>query len=294
MQRYHLGRFSVARIGFGAMQLPGPGVFGPPRDRDQALAVLRRAVELGVDHIDTAQFYGPGVANELIREALHPYPDTLALVSKVGGRRDGKGNWLAVHDPDELRRDIEQNLRSLDVDQLAAVNLRVMDTDSDEPNQPGTLRPEQFEGQLAAMIKARDEGQIAGVGLSNVTLDHLLFALEDTEIVCVQNALNLVDRASQPVLDACAERGIAFVPFFPLGSAFAADNPVLGNPIVRRTAERLGRSPAQIALAWTLTLAPNVLLIPGTSSVRHLEDNMAVADIDLDDDTVAELNAVAG
>jgi len=273
------------------MQLPGPGVFGPPRDRDEALAVLRRAVELGVDHVDTAQFYGPDVANELIREALFPYPDNLALVSKVGARRDDKGGWLAAHEPDELRRDIEENLRSLGVDQLAAVNLRVMDTESDEPNRPGKLRPEQFDTQLTAMIRARDQCLIAGIGLSNITLDHLRAALEATEIVCVQNALNLVDRSSQPVLDECTRRSIAFVPFFPLGSAFAPDNPVLGNPVVRRTAERLGRTPAQIALAWTLTLAPNVLLIPGTSSVRHLEENMAVADIDLDDDTVAELNA---
>ena len=273
------------------MQLPGPGVFGPPRDRDEALTVLRRAVELGVDHIDTAQFYGPGVANELVREALFPYPDNLALVSKVGARRDEKGGWLPAHQPDELRSGIEENLRSLGADQLAAVNLRVMDTESDEPNRPGKLHPEQFDAQLTAMIRARDEGLIAGIGLSNITLDHLRAALEATEIVCVQNALNLVDRSSQPVLDECTRRSIAFVPFFPLGSAFAPDNPVLGNAVVRRTAERLGRTPAQIALAWTLTLAPNVLLIPGTSSVRHLEENMAVADIDLDDDTVAELNA---
>jgi pyridoxine 4-dehydrogenase len=292
VQEFSLGRFSVARIGFGAMQLPGPGVVGPPRDREQALAVLRRAVELGVDHIDTAQFYGPDVANELIREALHPYPDDLALVSKVGARRDDKGNWLPVHEPAELRRDIEQNLRSLGVDQLAAVNLRIIDTDSDEPNQQAALREGEFGSALAAMIKARDDGLIAGIGLSNITVDHLLSALERTEIVCVQNALNLVDRASQPVLDECTARGIAFVPFFPLGSGFAVDNPVLGNVVVRHAAERLGRTPAQIALAWTLTLAPNILLIPGTSSVRHLEDNMAVADIQLDDDTVAQLNAV--
>ena len=294
MQRFPLGGFSVSRIGFGAMQLPGPGVFGPPRDREQALAVLRRAVELGVDHIDTAQFYGPDVANQLIREALSPYPDNLALVSKVGARRDDKGGWLPAHRPDELRRDIEQNLRTLDVDQLAAVNLRVTDTEADQPNQPANLRREHFDAQLTAMINARDQGLIAGVGLSNITLEHLLVALDRTEIVCVQNALNLVDRLSQPVLEECTRRGIAFVPFFPLGSAFAADNPVLGNPVVRRTAERLARTPAQIALAWTLTLAPNVLLIPGTSSVRHLEENMAVADIELDDGTVAELNAVAG
>jgi aryl-alcohol dehydrogenase-like predicted oxidoreductase len=268
-------------------------VFGPPRDHDQAIAVLRRAIELGVDHIDTAQFYGPDVANELIREALHPYPEDLALVSKVGGGRDDTGAWLAAHEPDELRDSIEANLRTLGVDRLAAVNLRLMDPDSEDPSQPGRLNPELFDRQLTAMIKARDDGLIAGIGLSNITVEHLRIALQRTEIVCVQNAYNLVDRTSQPVLDMCVEHGIAFVPFFPLGSGFTADNPVLGNPVVRRAAEELGRTPAQIALAWTLACAPNVLLIPGTSSVRHLEENLAVADIELDEDTVEELTAQA-
>jgi pyridoxine 4-dehydrogenase len=274
------------------MQLPGPGVFGPPRDHGQAIAVLRRAVELGVDHIDTAQFYGPDVANELIREALHPYGADLALVSKVGGRRDDTGGWLPAHEPEELRRGIEDNLRTLGVDRLAAVNLRVMDPEAD-PSQPGRVNPELFDRQLTAMIQARDDGLIAGIGLSNITIEHLQIALGRTEIVCVQNAFNLVDRTSQPVLGECAERGIAFVPFFPLGSGFAADNPVLGNPVVRRKAEELGRTPAQIALAWTLAYSPNILLIPGTSSVRHLEENMAVADIELGQDTVNELTAQA-
>ena len=254
--------------------------------------MLRRAVELGVDHIDTAQFYGPDVANQLIREALAPYPDNLALVSKVGGRRDDNGGWLPAHEPDELRQGIEDNLRTLGVDHLAAVNLRVMDAEAD-PNQPGRVNPELFDRQLSAMIEARDEGLIAGIGLSNITLEHLQIALDRTDIACVQNAFNLVDRTSAPVLDACAERGIAFVPFFPLGSGFAADNPVLGNPVVRRTAERLGRTPAQIALAWTLAVSPNVLLIPGTSSPAHLEENMAVADVELDADTLDELTAQA-
>jgi pyridoxine 4-dehydrogenase len=284
MDRFSLGKFSVNRVGFGAMQLPGPGVFGPPKDHDQALAVLRRAVELGVDHIDTAQFYGPNVANELIREALHPYPDNLALVSKVGGRRDDTGQWLAVEDPKDLRKDIEANLATLGVDQLAAVNLRLMDSEA-----PNGL----FDDQLAVMIKAREDGLIGGIGLSSITIDHLLHALRSTEIVCVQNPFNLADRASQPVLDECATRGIAFVPFFPLGSAFAQDNPVLGNDIVRRAAAELGRTPAQIALAWTLNVAPNMLLIAGTSSVSHLEENLAVADIELDAQTRAQLMAVA-
>jgi aryl-alcohol dehydrogenase-like predicted oxidoreductase len=292
MQTFPLGSFHVGRVGFGAMQLPGPGVLGPPRDHDQAIAVLRRAVELGINHIDTAQFYGPHVANELIREALHPYPADLALVSKVGARRDDSGAWLPAQEPDQLRASIEENLSALDTDKLAAVNLRVHAENSD-PNAPAALDRELFDRQLDAMITARDEGLIGGIGLSSIGIEHLQIALDRTEIVCVQNAFNLVDRTSQPVLDACIEHCIAFVPFFPLGSAFTADNPVLGHPAVTREADKLGRTPAQIALAWTLSIAPNVLLIPGTSSVQHLEENTAVADIELDDDTKRELDDAA-
>ncbi|HZD13563.1 MAG TPA: oxidoreductase [Pseudonocardiaceae bacterium] len=284
MQRYQLGRFSVARIGFGAMQLPGPGVFGPPRDRGQALTVLRRAVELGVDHIDTSQYYGPPVANELIREALYPYPDNLALVSKVGARRDESGGWLPYNEPDQLRRAIEDNLRTLGVEQLAAVNLRLMDDATPDGR---------FDDQLTAMIQAREDGLIGGVGLSNITVEQLLCALERTPVVCVQNPLNLADRASMPVLEECTSRGIAFVPFFPLGSGFVRPNPVLDNEHVRHIADRLGITAAQVALAWTFRLAPNVLLIPGTSSVRHLEENLAVADIELDEEAQQQLAAVA-
>ncbi len=284
MDSFPLGGFSVARIGFGAIQLPGRGAFGPPRDRGEALAVLRRAVELGVDHVDTAQFYGPRVSNELIREALHPYPDNLALVSKVGGRRDDAGGWLPLELAD-YRNDIEANLRTLGVDQLAVVNLRLMDSDGPD---------ERFDEQLSVMIAARDEGLIGGIGLSNITRDHLLHALERTEIACVQNAFSLVDRSSAPVLRECTARGIAFVPFFSLRSPFAAPDQVLGHQLVLDAAARLGCSPAQAALAWTLSVAPNVLLIPGTSSVPHLEENLAVAAIELDDDTRRQLNAVAG
>jgi aryl-alcohol dehydrogenase-like predicted oxidoreductase len=284
MDPFPLGRFSVARIGFGAMQLPGPGVMGPPRDRDEALAVLRRAVELGVDHIDTAQFYGPDVANELIREALHPYPENLALVSKVGGRRDDAGAWLPVSEPADLRRDIEANLRTLGVEQLAAVNLRLFESDG-----PDQL----FDDQLSIMIDARDEGLIGGIGLSGINREHLLHALDRTEIACVQNAFNLVLRDSAAVLEECTRRGIAFVPFFPLGAGFMQPNPVLSHELLGNAAERLGRTPAQVALAWTLSVAPNVLLIPGTSSVRHLEENLDVASIELDEDTREQLNAIA-
>ena len=285
MESFPLGRYSVARIGFGAMQLPGPGVFGPPRDRDEALAVLRRAVGLGVDHIDTAQFYGPDVANELIREALYPYPENLALVSKVGGRRDDTGAWLPVAEAADLRRDIEANLLTLGVGQLAAVNLRLFESDGPD---------ELFDDQLSVMIQARDEGLIGGIGLSNINREHLLHALERTEIACVQNAFNLVHRESAAVLEECTARGIAFVPFFPLGAAFMQPNPVLGSALVQKIAERLGRTPAQVALAWTLSVAPNVLLIPGTSSVRHLEENLDVASIELDEQSREQLTAVAG
>jgi pyridoxine 4-dehydrogenase len=193
-QRHVLGSATVSRIGFGAMQLPGPGVFGPPRDRDEAIAVLRRAAELGVDHIDTAQFYGPDVANELIRAALYPYPEGLALVSKVGARRDASGRLLRYDLPGQLRQGIEDNLRSLAVDHLAVVNLRLMDDAG--PDQ-------RFDDQLAAMVKARDDELIGGVGLSNVSRDHLLHALAFTDIACVQNLMNLADRRSMPVLEEC-------------------------------------------------------------------------------------------
>jgi len=282
MERYPLGSWSVSRIGLGAMQLPGPGVFGPPRDRDEALAVLRRALELGVDHIDTAQYYGPDVANELIRAALYPYPDHLALVSKVGALRDASGGWFRADQPSQLRRGIEENLRSLGIEQLAAANLRMM---TDDPPD------EKFDAKLAAMVEARDAGLIGGIGLSNITREHLLNALAQTDIVCVQNPMNLADLSSMPVLDECHARGIAFVPFFPLGSAFGRNNPVLTNPEVTSAARRLGRTPAQIALAWMLSLRPNILLIPGTSSVRHLEENLEVANIELDDEARRQIAA---
>jgi pyridoxine 4-dehydrogenase len=283
-QRHVLGSATVSRIGFGAMQLPGPGVFGPPRNRDEAIAVLRRAAELGVDHIDTAQFYGPDVANELIRAALYPYPEDLALVSKVGARRDTSGRVLRYDLPGQLRQGIEDNLRSLAVNHLAVANLRLMDD----------AKPDQrFDDQLAAMMKARDDGLIGGVGLSNVSRDHLLHALAETGIACVQNLMNLADRRSMPVLEECHARGIAFVPFFPLGSGFATSNPVLASPQVTGTAARLGCTPAQVALSWLLDLRPEVLLIPGTSSMRHLEENMAVANLALDQQARELLASVA-
>lgn len=273
-----LGRHQVDRMGFGAMQLPGPGVYGPPRDPEQAGAVLRRVAELGIDHIDTAQFYGPNVANELIRDVMYPYPPHLALVSKVGARRAETGAWLPAQTPDELKAGVEENLVTLGVDRLAAVNLRRHDGGSTD-----------FDAQLDAMIGMRDERVFDGIGLSNVSLEYLDRALTRTEIVCVQNAYNLADRTSQPVLSRCEELGIAFVPFFPLGSAFTEENPVLGHPGVLRTADRIGATPAQVALAWLLARSPSVALIPGTSSVRHLEENYAAADIELDDEAISDI-----
>jgi aryl-alcohol dehydrogenase-like predicted oxidoreductase len=271
----------VHRMGFGAMQLPGPGVLGPPADRVRALAILRRAVAAGVDHIDTAQYYGPNVANELIREALHPYPEELVLVSKVGAARDERGRWLSAQRPEELRAGVEANLRSLGLDQIPVVNLR---------RQPETDVP--FAEQLDAMKGLRDEGLIGAIGLSNVTLDEYHIARAHTEVSCVQNAYNLASRGEQALFDACRSDGVPFVPFFPLGSAFAPENPVLNAAAVRETAGRLGATAAQVALAWLLALAPAVLLIPGTSSMPHLEENLAAAQLVLDDSALAALDQI--
>ncbi|MFY0409726.1 oxidoreductase [Solicola sp. PLA-1-18] len=268
----------VHRVGFGAMQLPGPGVFGPPRDREAALAVLRRAVELGVNHIDTAQYYGPDVSNELIHTALHPYPDDLVLVSKVGGARDAEGAWIEYARPEELRAGVEDNLRSLEVERVDVVNLRLMDG-SDVP----------FADQLGEMVALRDEGKIGGIGLSNVEASHLAEALETTEIACVQNPYNLRQREGQPVLDLCIEHGVAYVPFFPLGSAFPGAAKIPEDPAVVSVAERIGATPSQVGLAWVLAQSDLVLLIPGTSSIAHLEENVGAGDVVLDAEALAEL-----
>jgi aryl-alcohol dehydrogenase-like predicted oxidoreductase len=259
------------------MQLAGPWAVNAPPDRASAVGVLRAAVTAGIDHIDTAQYYGPDVVNDLIREALHPYPPELAIVSKVGVFRD------TGRDARQLRQGIEDNLRSLRVGQLAAVNLRL----------PSPSRPDaRFDDQLAALVRARDEGLIAGVGLSNVSLDQLRHAAERTEIACVQNLFHLADRSASPVLAECLRRGIAFVPFCPLGLPRGPANPVLTSPVVIRTAARLGATPPQVALQWLLQLAPNVLLIPGTGSTAHLLDNLAAEHLALDDQALRELAGV--
>jgi aryl-alcohol dehydrogenase-like predicted oxidoreductase len=269
-------------MGFGAMQLPGPGVFGPPADRSQALSILRRVVEAGVDHIDTAQFYGPDVANELIHEALFPYPEELVLVSKVGATRDEKRQWLPAQRPEDLRAGVEANLATLELDQVPVVNLR---------RHPESEVP--FLEQLDAMKALRHEGLIGAIGLSNVALDDYLLARSHTDVACVQNAYNLTDRSDQPLFDACRKDAVPYVPFFPLGSAFFADNPVLDAPAVENTARRLDATRAQVALAWLLAQAPTVLLIPGTSSLAHLEDNLAASDLVLDGAAVEALDRAA-
>ena len=289
MDTFALAHRTVHRIGFGAMQLPGRGVFGPPRDHDEAVAVLRRAIELGVDHIDTAEYYGPHVSNELIREALHPYSEGLALVSKVGAVRDDEGAWLPGQRPAELRAAVEDNLRTLGVEQLTAVNLRRLDP---EHVQPGTEVP--LDDQLAEMVALREEGKIAGVGISNATIDQVRIAIDTAGIVCVQNPFSLLDRHDEDVLDLCADAGIAYVPFFPLGSAFPNMPKVTEDETVRAVAERVGGTPAQVGLAWLLAHRENVLLIPGTSRVAHLEENMGVADVVLSEDDRAELDKLRG
>ncbi len=281
----------VARIGFGAMQLPGPGVWGPPRDRDTALAVLRRAVELGVNHIDTAQFYGDGVANELIRAALRPYPENLALVSKVGAERDADGGFIPAQRPEQLRAGVEANLRALGAEQIDVVNLRLVD---ELPS--GVALPDDqkagLDSQLAEMAALRDEGKIGGIGISNVTAGQLRQSLP-AGLACVQNAYSLLDRSGEPLLALCQEHGVAWVPYFPLGSAFPGMPKVTEHPAVTGAAAALGATPAQVGLAWLLAHDPGTLLIPGTSSLGHLEDNIAAGNVRLDSATMGSLNGLA-
>ncbi|HEX3812034.1 MAG TPA: aldo/keto reductase [Mycobacteriales bacterium] len=280
---------SVGRVGFGAMQLAELREQKAP-DRDTAVAVLRRAVELGADHIDTADFYGDGVANELIRAALHPYPDDLVLVSKVGAEHDDEKGLVSAQRPEQLRAGVESNLRRLGVERLAVVNLRRLDSGV-SVEATGDQRVD-MDDQLAELVALRDEGKIDGVGLSNVGLEQLRHALP-AGIVCVQNLYNLLDRSGEALLDECGKHDIAWVPFFPLGSAFAGIPKVTDEPAVIAAATALGATPAQIGLAWLLAHDPNVLLIPGTANVDHLAENMAAADIQLDAETMSTLDALA-
>ncbi len=278
-----LGDKPINRIGFGAMQLAGPGVFGPPRDPDAARAVLRRAIELGVDHIDTAQYYGPDVVNDLIRESLYPYPENLKLVTKVGGRRDDQGAWLPAQTPAELRAGVEDNLRSLRVERMDLVNLRLMSADGS-----GDVLAE----QLGALEDMRREGKLDLIGISEAATDTVRRALDLVDVAEVQNAYSLVNRSGEDVLELCMEREIAFVPYFPLGSAFAGGPKQLAeDPAIAGVAERRGISVTQVALAWLLSRYERMLLIPGTSSVQHLEENLASEDVELDEQDLAELQS---
>jgi pyridoxine 4-dehydrogenase len=281
-----LGDKPVRRIGFGAMQLAGPGVFGPPRDPDAARAVLRRAVELGVDHIDTSQFYGPDIVNDLIHEALYPYPEALRLVTKVGARRDDSGGWLPAQSPADLREGVEDNLRSLQVERMDLVNLR-LHSGSGAASEPTAE-------QLGAMADLQREGKLDLIGVSNATLDGVKMAHELLgSLGEVQNAYSILDRSDDPVVDFCEEHGIAYVAYFPLGSAFAGGPKALAaDPAVASVAEKHGATPSQIALAWLLRRAERILLIPGTSSVAHLEENLAAGEIALDAEDMERLAQV--
>jgi aryl-alcohol dehydrogenase-like predicted oxidoreductase len=283
-----LGDKPVRRIGFGAMQLAGPGVFGPPRDPAAARAVLHRAVELGVDHIDTAQYYGPDVVNDLIRETLHPYPEGLRLVTKVGGARDSKGGWVRADSPSQLRSGVEDNLRSLGVQRMDLVNMRVMAG----PGELGAPTAEQL-GELADL---RAEGKLDLIGVSNVSIEGVRTALEllgDVGLGEVQNPYSIIDRADEEILTLCEEHDVAFVPFFPLGSGFTGGPAALArDPAIAAVAEKHRVTASQIALAWLLHHSPRILLIPGTTSVAHLEENIAVGEIVLDAEDMAALDAV--
>ncbi len=271
----------VTRMGYGALQLAGPHVFGPPADHDSALAVLREVVRLGINHIDTSDFYGPHITNQLIKEALHPYPEQLRIVTKVGARRDAKGNWPKALAPDELRQAIHDNLTNLGLDALDAVNLRVGGLDAPEP---GSIA-EPF-GVLAEMER---EGLIKHLGLSNVRAEQVAEVQSIAAVVCVQNFYNIAHRQDDSLIDSLAEQGIAYVPFFPLGGFSPLQSDTLS-----RVASRLEASPMAVAIAWLLQRSPNILLIPGTSSVEHLRENVAAAGLHLPDDALKELNDIGG
>jgi aryl-alcohol dehydrogenase-like predicted oxidoreductase len=283
-----LAGHTVARLGYGAMQL-GHRVHGAPVARSVAIDVLRRAHALGVDHIDTAAFYGAGVSNELIRAALHPYPQELRIVTKVGARWDSERHGLTLaQTPAELRAEVERNLATLGVDALHVVNLRRAD------RAPGLVaegdQVVDLDSQLAELVALRDAGKIEAIGLSHVSGDQLAQALP-AGIACVQNAYSLVDRGDEGLLELCGAHDVAWTPYFPLGSAFPQLPKVTDLPAVRSVAERLGATPAQVGLAWLLDHAPNVLLIPGTASIDHLEENVAAGGIELDDAARAALTS---
>lgn len=277
---FHLGNRTVNRMGYGAMQLAGPGVFGPPKDREMALAVLREAVRSGVNHIDTSDFYGPHVTNQIIAEALHPYSDDLVIVTKVGAVRGDDASWRPALSPDDLVRQVHDNLRNLRVEALDVVNLRV----------PGAIHEPaegSIEGPFTVLAELQRQGLIRQLGLSNVTLAQVEEARGIAEVACVQNQYNLAFRADDGLIDALAAAGIAYVPFWPLGGMTALQSSILST-----VAAQLDATPMQIALAWLLHRAPNILLIPGTSSPAHLAENLAAAELKLPNDAIAKLDAI--
>lgn len=281
---FALGDRNVKRLGYGAMQLAGPGVFGPPKNRDAALAVLREAVASGVDHIDTSDFYGPHVTNRLIQEALAPYPDELAIVTKIGARRDAKGAWLPAFSAGELIAAVHDNLRNLGLDVLDVVNLRIMLGDNGHGPTEGSI-----EAPLTALAELQQQGLVRHIGLSNVTPVQVAEGRRMVDIVCVQNQYNLAHRGDDALVDELARDGIAYVPFFPLGGFSSLQSSTLDD-----VAAGLDATPMQVALAWLLQRSPNILLIPGTSSVAHLRENLVAGELMLLDDMVKKLDVVAG
>tara|TARA_R110000868_G_scaffold79102_1_gene225242 strand:- start:209755 stop:210633 length:879 start_codon:yes stop_codon:yes gene_type:complete len=278
---YTLGDFTVNRMGYGAMQLAGPGVFGPPKDRDGAISVLRAVIEAGVNHIDTSDFYGPHITNQLIHEALHPYQDDLVLVTKISARRGDDGSWIPAMAPEELTRAVHDNLRNLGLDVLDVVNFRSMH---------GLHGPAEgsIEEQLSVLAELQHQGLIRHIGLSNVTPSQIAEGRRICDIVCVQNQYNLAHRADDALVDGLAADGIAYVPFFPLGGFSPLQSETLS-----QVAKRLDTTPMQVALAWLLQRSPNILLIPGTSSCDHLAQNLAAAELILPADAIAELDGIA-
>jgi pyridoxine 4-dehydrogenase len=276
---YRLGDLEVTRVGYGAMQLAGPGVFGPPKDRDAAVAVLREVVGFGINHIDTSDYYGPFVTNEIIHEALAPYPEDLHIVTKVGARRDEQGGWPPARTPGELRQQVHDNLKHLGLDALDVVNLRVGGFDAPEP---GSIAE-----QFGALAELREQGLIRHLGLSTVNAGQLAEAQAIAPVVCVQNLYNIARRGDDDLIELTARQGIAFVPYFPLGGFSPLQSDAL-----HAVAGRLGATPMAVALAWLLRRSPNVLLIPGTSSVAHLRENVAGTGLALPADAIAELDAI--
>ena len=279
---FKLGDDTVKRLGYGAMQLAGPGVFGPPRDHAAALAVLREAVASGIDHIDTSDFYGPHVTNQIIREALHPYPDDLVIVTKIGARRGADKSWIPAFSPEELTQAVHDNLRNLGLDVIDVVNLRCMFN----PHHPAEGS---IEAPLSVLADLQRKGLVRHIGLSHVTPTQIAEGRRICEIVCVQNLYNVAHRTDDGLIDQLARDGIAYVPYFPLGGFTPLQSSTLSD-----AAQRLGATPMQVALAWLLRRSPNILLIPGTSSVAHLRENLAAAALVLPDDAIQALESIAG